>query len=346
MSRMYRLSDFNYEIPDEQIAQYPLEKREDSKLFVIRHDSSFQHAFFHDLPGLLHEGDLLVVNNAKVIPARIFFVRETGGIVEIILTQKKSETRWLVLSNRTARLRIGETLKASSDSSFEITIVDRVDDYLEIETHIELTDQVLSAIGHIPLPPYIRRDVTEDDTVRYQTVYAREGIAVAAPTAGLHFTEDLLHTLKERGVDTAPVTLNVSWGTFQPVRTDVLQDHRMHREDYYLSPESAEKINRVRSSGKRIVAVGTTSVRVLEATFRDGRNVDGSGSTDIFIYPPYSFHSIDALITNFHTPLSTLLMLVAAFGGYDTVMSAYREAVDMKYRFFSYGDAMLLFRGY
>lgn len=344
MSREYRLRDFNYEIPDEQIAQHPLEKRENSKLFVIHGDSSFQHAIFHDLPELLNEGDLLVVNNAKVIPARIFFVRETGGIVEIILTQKKGDRRWLVLSNRTGRLKIGETLRAVSDDSVEIIIRDRVDDYLEIETRIEFSDTVLERIGHIPLPPYIRRDVTENDTQRYQTVYAREGTAVAAPTAGLHFSEDLLNTLNIKGVDTVSVTLNVSWGTFQPVRSDILQNHTMHAEDYVLSSESADKINAVRAAGKRIVAVGTTAVRVLETTFHGGKNIAGGGTTDIFIYPPYTFKSVDALITNFHTPLSTLLMLVTAFGGYDTVMKAYREAVAMKYRFFSYGDAMLLLR--
>ncbi|HQO04225.1 MAG TPA: tRNA preQ1(34) S-adenosylmethionine ribosyltransferase-isomerase QueA [Spirochaetota bacterium] len=344
MSRVYKLSDFNYEIADEQIAQYPLEKRENSKLFVIHRDSSFQHALFYELPGLLDNGDILVVNNAKVIPARIFFVRETGGVVEIILTQKKNETRWLVLSNRTGRLKVGETLKAVSDNSVAITIINRVQDYLEIETHIEFSDPVLSKIGHIPLPPYIKREVTENDACRYQTVYAREGTAAAAPTAGLHFTEELLQTLCHRGVDTVPVTLNVSWGTFQPVRTENLQNHTMHSEEYYLSEESAETINLARGAGKRIVAVGTTSVRVLESTFHNGKNVAGRGETNIFIYPPYKINSIDALITNFHTPLSTLLMLVAAFGGYETVMNAYREAVDQEYRFFSYGDAMLLFR--
>jgi S-adenosylmethionine:tRNA ribosyltransferase-isomerase len=344
MSRVYRLSDFNYEIADEQIAQHPLEKRENSKLFIIHSNSSFRHALFYELPGQLDHGDVLVVNNAKVIPARIFFLRETGGTVEIILTQKKSETRWLVLSNRTGRLKTGETLRAVSDNSVEITIINRVQEHLEIETHVEFTDSVLSKIGHIPLPPYIRREVTENDTYRYQTVYAREGTAVAAPTAGLHFTEELLQTLNDRGVDTVPVTLNVSWGTFQPVRTENLQDHTMHSEEYILSEESAERINLARAAGKRIVAVGTTSVRVLESTFHNGKNIACRGETDIFIYPPYKINSIDALITNFHTPLSTLLMLVAAFGGYDTVMRAYREAVDKKYRFFSYGDAMLLFR--
>jgi S-adenosylmethionine:tRNA ribosyltransferase-isomerase len=341
--KIYTLMDFSFDLPEELIAQYPVEKRSHSKLFVLdRTKSEYKHKFFYEILEFLREGDVLVINNTKVIPARIFFKRKSGGVVEIVLTQRLSECEWLVISNRTKRLKTGDVLYSDANPSIEIVILEKAGEFLKIKSSLELSENILKEIGAIPLPPYIKRESTQYDNERYQTVYARTGIAAAAPTAGLHFTENLISDLKNKGIIFAELTLNVSWGTFQPVREDDLSKHDMHFENFSLPEDAASVINQARKEKRRIIAVGTTSLRVLESTFANGQNMPGNNKTNIFIYPPYKVKSIDALITNFHTPYSTLLMLVSAFAGYEKIMNAYKTAVQEKYRFFSYGDSMLI----
>lgn len=339
----YSLEDFYYDLPEKLIAQSPTEKRDESRLFMLdRASGTFNHSFFNKLTDHLIKGDLLVFNNAKVIHARIFCTRETGGRVEIVLARKIDDLHWHVICNRTKRLHQGENIYPVKNSSISLTITGREGEYLIIESGVILTDEILEEIGEIPLPPYIKRECSSSDSERYQTVYASVSGAVAAPTAGLHFTDKILNGLHEKGIETAYTTLFVSWGTFSPVRDNDLKNHKMHSERYLLDSETAERINRAREEGRRIIAVGTTSLRVLESTYRDGANHPGSGDTDIFIYPPYRVKSINGMITNLHTPYSTLLMLVSAFAGHELIMKAYEEAVRLEYRFFSYGDAMLI----
>jgi S-adenosylmethionine:tRNA ribosyltransferase-isomerase len=343
VDKFYSLKDFYFNLPEELIAQYPADKRSDSRLFVLdRNKSEYQHKLFYEIGEFLREGDVLVINNAKVIPARIFFNRKSGGLVEIVLTQRLSKSEWLVISNKTKKLKIGDILSSGINPSIEISIQGRIDDYLQIDSNIELTEAVLKEIGAIPLPPYIRREPSDVDVERYQTVYASLGSAAAAPTAGLHFTRELMSNLKKKGILFTELTLDVSWGTFQPVRENDLSLHKMHSENFRLSEDSANIINQARGEGRRIIAVGTTSLRVLESTFNNGINEPGNNKTSIFIYPPYEIKSINAMITNFHTPYSTLLMLISAFSGYEKIMDAYKTAMQEKYRFFSYGDAMLI----
>jgi S-adenosylmethionine:tRNA ribosyltransferase-isomerase len=339
----YTLEDFFYELPPELIAQQPQDKRDESRLFVLdRSHESYTHTEFSNLPAFLRKGDLLVLNDARVIHARIPCRRESGGAIEILLTRQIDDRRWNAITNRTKRLRQGETVRPAADASIEFKIRTKRGDAIEIEADRALDEQVLSSIGQIALPPYIKRDANEMDRERYQTVYARESGAVAAPTAGLHFTAGLFEKIMAMGAETVFVTLHVSWGTFQPVRARLIRDHRMHSEKYVLSHETAAAVNGARNSGRRVIAVGTTSLRVLESTYQEGQNIPGEGETEIFIYPPRKVLSADSLLTNFHTPYSTLLMLVASFAGYDTIMRAYQEAVRLRYRFFSYGDAMLI----
>lgn len=339
----YTLEDFNFSLPEELIAEYPAEKRDESRLFLLdRKNNTYSHKKFNEIVNLLREGDHLVFNNARVINARIFFRRKTGGLVEIILIKRLSDKSWIVISNRTKKLTEGETIHSDKDEKISLMIKKRVGDFLEVESNIKLNDNSLKKIGEMPLPPYIKRNYENIDDERYQTVYATESGAAAAPTAGLHFTEELLNKIKIVGAKTLFLTLEVSWGTFQPVREDNIESHKMHIEKFKLPADIADSINNARESGNRVIAVGTTSLRVLESTFKDGMNISGEGETDIFIYPPYEIKSADALITNFHTPHSTLLMLVSAFAGYDVIMNAYREAVREKYRFFSYGDSMFI----
>ncbi|MDY6933515.1 MAG: tRNA preQ1(34) S-adenosylmethionine ribosyltransferase-isomerase QueA [Spirochaetota bacterium] len=341
--KTYTLNDFNFQLPSELIAQYPSDKREECRLFVLDRDSGrYHHRVFHEIEDFLVKGDVLVLNDARVIPARILVTKESGGVVETILVNHLFNNRWLVLCNRTKRLKINKFLTSVADPSVKFKVLRRVEDYIEVETNVELNEVVLNRIGEIPLPPYIRRDVNEYDKERYQTVYSNRVGAVASPTAGLHFTKELMKRLIAMGVIIIYITLYVSWGTFQPVRENDLTRHKMYSERFYIPEESIKEINRARSEGRRIVAVGTTSLRTLESTFDNSLNSSVSGETDIFIYPPYKIRSIDALITNFHTPNSTLLMLVSAFAGYERIMDAYKEAIDIRYRFFSYGDAMLI----
>jgi S-adenosylmethionine:tRNA ribosyltransferase-isomerase len=340
---VFTIDDFDFDLPQELIAQHPAPGRDQSRLFVLdRKTSTHVHTVFSSLPSFLREGDLMVFNDARVINARLQCVKPTGGTFEIFLTRKIDDLHWRAIASRMKRLRPGDRVKTIGEISLEIIITGRVWDEIEIETREALTDELLTRVGAMALPPYIRREASEEDTRRYQTVYARSTGAVAAPTAGLHFTEGLLETIRRMGVETCFITLNVSWGTFQPVRVHDIREHAMHRETYTLEEPIATRINSAREAGRRIIAVGTTSLRVLETTFHEGINRPGTGETDIFIYPPQTVRSADCLITNFHTPRSTLLMLVSAFAGYDTIMEAYREAVSLNYRFFSYGDAMFI----
>jgi S-adenosylmethionine:tRNA ribosyltransferase-isomerase len=341
--RIYTLADFDFNLPDDLIAQFPADKREGSRLMAVnRKENAVSHAMFNNIADFFHSGDVLVFNDAKVIHARIHCFRGSGGAVEVVLIEKKSEIEWKIISNRTARLSIGEKLHTVKDKGVSLEITGKKEGVLLIKSNCPLTPSLLETIGEVPLPPYIKRKSTTTDSERYQTVYAKTTGAVAAPTAGLHFTRDLLDSIEGMGVSIVLCTLFVSWGTFQPVRDNDLSKHLMHSEKYLLSPEAAEIINAARGEGRRIIAVGTTSLRVLESTLDGIRNVPGHGETDIFIYPPKEVKSIDALITNFHTPHSTLLMLVCAFGGYDLMMKSYREAVEQRYRFFSYGDSMII----
>jgi len=339
----YTLKDFNYNLPERLIAQKPAESRDESKLFVLnRSNGEFTHTAFKSLIDYLNKDDLLVFNNTKVLNARIYCIKESGGSLEIVLTQKISNNRWYIISNRTKRLKFNSKFFPLKESEIIFSVKDRSGEYIEVETNIELTDEILQKIGEVPLPPYIKRESNQLDIDRYQTIYAESSGAVAAPTAGLHFTDDILNALKNKGIDLVFTTLHVSWGTFSPVRENDLSKHKMHSEKFILDNYSAERINSARAQGRRIVAIGTTSLRVLESTYADGMNVPGEGYTDIFIYPPCKIRSADVLFTNLHTPGSTLLMLVAAFAGYDLIMKAYEEAVRAEYRFFSYGDAMLI----
>lgn len=341
--KKFNLNDFNYYLPEKLIAQYPLDQRDESRLFVINKTTEkFVHTKFKSLISFLNNGDLLVFNNTKVINARIYCKKTTGGVLEIVLTQQISKLRWFIISNRTKRLKLNDILYPDKNSDIFFIIRGRTGEYIEIETSVELTEKILYEIGEVPLPPYIKRESDRLDDERYQTIYAQNCGAVAAPTAGLHFTDDILNEIKNKGIDIIFTTLHVSWGTFSPVRENDLSRHKMHSEKFILDDFSASKINSARNNGRRIFAIGTTSLRVLESTYKNGVNFPGEGYTDIFIYPPHKIRSADALFTNLHTPESTLLMLVAAFAGYDLIMKAYREAVDMEYRFFSYGDAMLI----
>jgi len=343
--KRYNKEDFYFDLPEELIAEFPATQRDESKLFVLdRKNSIYTHSTFKNLISFLRKDDLLIFNNARVLHARIFFKRESGARVEVVLTKQNSEKKWKAVTNRTKRIRIGEKLFSEKNSSYSIEILEKIDGAILIETSSAFTANILEDIGEIPLPPYIRRKPIESDNTRYQTIYASETGAVAAPTAGLHFTDEIFSRLDELGIEKTFLTLYVSWGTFQPVRTNSLSEHKMHSEKFFLPEETANKINLARKQNRRVVAVGTTSLRVLESTYNEKKkmNLSGFGETDIFIYPPKKIKSIDAIITNFHTPYSTLLMLVASFAGYDLIMDAYREAVKERYRFFSYGDSMFI----
>jgi len=340
---IYTLEDFNYNLPKKLIAQHPTESRDTSRLFVIeRNTGKFIHSDFKALPNFLQSGDTLVFNNTKVLHGRIFCLRESGGLIEIVLTGQISPARWTVISNSTKKLKVNDRIYSVKNKNIHFTITNKIDENIEIVSNIELSELILAEIGEMPLPPYIKRAADNFDSERYQTIYAENIGAAAAPTAGLHFTDEIFSLLKEKGIESIFITLHVSWGTFSPVRDNNLSKHKMHSEKFILDNTAAERINSAREEGRRIVAVGTTSLRVLESTFKDGKNISTEGATDIFIYPPYNIKSANALLTNLHTPKSTLLMLVASFAGYDLIMNAYKEAVEMEYRFFSYGDAMLI----
>ena len=339
-----KTSDFYYELPRELIAQDPLEERSDSRLLVLHRSSGrIEHRGFKDIVEYLRAGDCLVRNDTKVIPARLFGRRkDTGAVVELLLLKRMENDIWETLVKPGKKARTGARLDFG-DGRLEGEIISVEEDgNRRIQFRYDgIFEEILDELGQMPLPPYITH--TLRDRNRYQTVYARYEGSAAAPTAGLHFTEELFDELERKGVLVANVTLHVGLGTFRPVKTENVAEHHMHSEHFRIEPEEAEKINRARAAGGRIICVGTTSCRTLEsATGEDGVLRSGEADTDIFIYPGYSFRIMDALITNFHLPESTLLMLVSALAGKDLVMKAYAEAVRERYRFFSFGDAMLI----
>lgn len=335
-------SDFNYHLPPELIAQVPLPERGASRLLVLHKDSGrLEDRRFAELPQLLRPGDLLVFNNTRVIPARLFGAKDSGGRIELLVERLLEGRRVRAQCRASKPPRPGQTLRLEGDVVARIAA--RAGEFYEIEFDgDEPLFEMLERIGHVPLPPYITRADARSDRERYQTVYADRPGAVAAPTAGLHFDPALLSELASRGVQHTFVTLHVGAGTFQPLRVDELSAHRMHAERYEISASAAAQIHAAKQEGRRVIAVGTTVVRTLESTATGDGVRAGTGETDIFIHPGYRFQVVDALLTNFHLPESTLIMLVCAFAGTDAVLSAYRHAVQQQYRFFSYGDAMFV----
>ena len=347
-----RTDDFDYDLPKELIAQEPPRRREDARLLVLgRESGAIAHRGIEDLPDVLRAGDLLVVNDTRVIPARLFARRATGGAVEVFLLEPESDPpgAWRALVRAGGSIREGEELKMD-DGAGRIRLLRRLEAGAWVVAAVEGDlAAVMERAGRMPLPPYIRRERSDPrgplDRERYQTVFARSPGAVAAPTAGLHLTKDLLARLAERGIERASVTLHVGIGTFKPIETDDIEGHVMHEERYEVPAETADAIRRTRAAAGRVVAVGTTSVRTLESAAAgtpDGIPVAGPGTTSLFIAPGREFRVVDALLTNFHMPRSTLLVLVSAFAGRERVLAAYREAVERRYRFFSYGDAMFV----
>ncbi|MBZ2170011.1 tRNA preQ1(34) S-adenosylmethionine ribosyltransferase-isomerase QueA [Marinobacter sp. F4216] len=336
------VSDFHFELPDELIARYPLTERSASRLLCLDGMSGeTAHRQFSDITDLLQPGDLLVFNDTRVIPARLFGTKETGGKVEILVERVLGEHEILAHVRASKSPKEGQMITLEDGTQMRMTSRNDALFHLTCMATEPVLD-VLERIGHMPLPPYVDRPDESTDRERYQTVYAREPGAVAAPTAGLHFDDALLEKIGAMGVETAFVTLHVGAGTFQPVRVDRVEDHVMHSEVVNVPQATVEAVEHARHRGGRVIAVGTTSVRSLESASRGGRLREFQGETDIFISPGYRFETVDALITNFHLPESTLIMLVSAFAGYENVMGAYREAVAEQYRFFSYGDAMFI----
>jgi S-adenosylmethionine:tRNA ribosyltransferase-isomerase len=334
-------SDFHFDLPQELIAQQPLVRRTDSRLLHLpRVGGQACDRNFRDLPGLLNEGDLLVFNNTRVIPARLFGCKETGGRVEVMLERLLDDSECLAQIRASKTPRAGTLIELEDGSTLEVT--GREGSFFNLRLDGGGLGEKLEQLGHMPLPPYIERADTAADRERYQTVYARHPGAVAAPTAGLHFDDELLAELEGRGVERAEVTLHVGAGTFQPVRCDEIADHQMHAERLEVSDEVCDAVKRTRERGGRVIAVGTTAVRSLETAAAGGELEPYSGDSRIFIYPGYRFRVVDGLVTNFHLPESTLLMLVCAMAGTEETLSAYRYAVSARYRFFSYGDAMLV----
>lgn len=338
------VKDFYYDLPEELIAQDPLEDRSSSRLMVLdKKTGRVQHKIFKDVLDYLEPGDCLVLNNTKVIPARLFGVKEgTKAKIELLLLKRKENDIWETLVKPGKKAKPGTRI-SFGDGLLTGEILDVVEDGNRLIqfTYEGIFEEILDQLGQMPLPPYITHQL--QDKNRYQTVYAKYDGSAAAPTAGLHFTKELLTQVSQKGVDIAEVTLHVGLGTFRPVKVDNILDHHMHSEFYMISKDAAEKINRAKENGHRIIAVGTTSTRTMEAAAdENGRLRECSGWTDIFIYPGYQFKVIDGLITNFHLPESTLVMLVSALAGREHVLSAYEEAVKERYRFFSFGDAMII----
>ena len=339
-----KVTEFDYELPEELIAQTPIEKRDESRLMVLnRKEHTIEHKTFKDIIDYLEPGDCLVRNNTKVIPARIYGKKETGANIEFLLLNNIEGDIWETIVRPGNKLHIG-TKVIFGDGLLTAEILDTMPGGPRkvLFTYEGIFNEILDKIGLMPLPPYIHEELKEKD--RYQTVYAKYEGSAAAPTAGLHFTKELLEKIEQKGIDIANVTLHVGIGTFRPVKEDTVEAHEMHSEHFYIKQEDCDKINKAKKNGKRVIAVGTTSCRVLEtiANPEDGTVEPIESDTQIFIYPGYKFKCIDGLITNFHLPQSTLLMLVSALAGKDYIMKAYNEAVKEKYKFFSFGDAMFI----
>lgn len=344
-----KTSDFDYELPENLIAQFPTQKRSESKMLVLdKSKQTLEHKHFYDIVDYLTDNDILVLNNTKVIPARLFGKKETGAKIEVFLLKDLKNGRWEVLMKPAKRVHLNDKIKISDELS--VIAKEQMEDgkrIVEIVCEGDIYD-LLNKYGNIPLPPYIERKMTSDeikklDYNRYQTVYAKNEGSVAAPTAGLHFTEEILQKLKNKGVTVCYVTLNVGLGTFRPVKCDDVTEHKMDSEEFEISEETAKIITEGKANGKNIVAVGTTSVRTLETAYAQFGEIKAcKSSSRLFIYPPYEFKVIDKLITNFHLPKSTLIMLVSAFAGKDFVFRAYKTAVENNYRFYSYGDCMFI----
>ena len=339
-----KTADFDYDLPQELIAQDPLEQRDSSRLLILDKETGERtHKIFHDIIDYLHEGDCLVINNTKVIPARLIGEREgTGGKVEVLLLKRRSDNVWETLVKPGKKARPGMRL-SFGDGLLHAEVQEVVDEgnrLIRFE-YEGIFEEILDQLGQMPLPPYITHQLKDKN--RYQTVYAKYEGSAAAPTAGLHFTEELLEQIRAKGVKIARVTLHVGLGTFRPVKVEDVTEHHMHTEFYHVSEEAADIINETKKQGGRVICVGTTSCRTIESAADDQGIVHATeGDTDIFIYPGYQFKVLDCLITNFHLPESTLLMLVSALAGKENIMAAYREAVEMRYRFFSLGDAMFI----
>lgn len=339
-----KTSDFDYELPEELIAQHPAAQRDHSRLLVMdKFTGAVEHRVFRDIVNYLHAGDVLVLNNTKVIPARIFGVKEGGTAkIEVLLLKRDDDlpNTWEVLVHPGKRAKVG-TVIDFGEGRLKGEVIANTSAGRKVMFHFDgIFEEILEELGTMPLPPYIHEQL--EDQNRYQTVYAKVDGSAAAPTAGLHFTTELLETLHQNGIEIEEVLLHVGLGTFKPVSEEDIEDHEMHSEYYKISQETADRINKAKAEGRRIISVGTTSTRALESAAKDGRLQAGSGWTNIFIYPGYKWQIIDGLITNFHLPKSTLMMLVSALSTREHILAAYKEAVAQRYRFFSFGDAMFI----
>lgn len=339
-----KVSDFNYELPERLIAQHPYDKRDEARLMVLdREKQTIEHKIFINVIEYLNPGDCLVINNTKVIPARLYGKKSTGAKVEFLLLKRLEGDTWEAMVRPGNKLRPGAEVEFGN-GLLKATVLDVLEGgNRKVEFKYKgIFNEILDEIGLMPLPPYIT-EANREDNEKYQTVYAKYEGSSAAPTAGLHFTEELLNQIKEKGIEIANVTLHVGIGTFRPVKVENVEEHEMHSEHYYIKKEDAEKINKAKENGKRVIACGTTSCRVLESVSDEkGLVRETEGDTSIFIYPGYKFKCIDSLITNFHLPESTLIMLVSTLAGRDFIMKAYNEAVEKEYKFFSFGDAMII----
>ena len=339
-----KTSDFDYELPEELIAQHPAAQRDHSRLLVMdKYTGAVEHRVFRDIVDYLHAGDVLVLNNTKVIPARIFGVKEGGTAkIEVLLLKRDDDlpNTWEVLVHPGKRAKVG-TVIDFGEGRLKGEVIANTSAGRKVTFHFDgIFEEILEELGTMPLPPYIHEQL--EDQNRYQTVYAKVDGSAAAPTAGLHFTTELLETLRQNGIEIEEVLLHVGLGTFKPVSEEDIEDHEMHSEYYKISQETADRINKAKAEGRRIISVGTTSTRALESAAKDGRLQAGSGWTNIFIYPGYKWQIIDGLITNFHLPKSTLMMLVSALSTREHILAAYKEAVAQRYRYFSFGDAMFI----
>ena len=341
-----QITDYEFDLPDELIAQTPLEKRENSRMLVVnRAENSRRDAHFYDFPRFLQKGDVLVLNNTKVFPARLYGETETGAKIEIFLVKETDNQIWETLARPAKRLKIGKKIVFNENLTAEV--IERSEEgrvYIRFHANRNF-DEILDKIGKTPLPPYIKRDDgnTDEDRERYQTVFAKNRGAIAAPTAGLHFTAQILEEIKNCGVSVTEITLHVGYGTFEPVRVQDLSQHKVLPENYEITDQTAETLNRAKAEKRRIIAVGTTTTRALESSLTKDKNfVAGKNTANLTITPEYKFQAIDGLLTNFHLPQSSLLVLVSTFGGYELIINAYRHAVASRYRFYSYGDCMLI----